>query len=78
VAEEMGELAHAVLKQSQGIRGTREDHDADMRDAIGDIVIYLAGLCSAKGWDLDKIVETTAYEVMRRDWVTDPLRGAPE
>jgi len=40
-----GELAHSVLKRKQGIRNT-EDHDFLIRDAIGDITIYLAGFCS--------------------------------
>ena len=41
VVEELGELAHAVLKKRQGIRGTTEEHDAAARDAVGDIAIYL-------------------------------------
>jgi NTP pyrophosphatase (non-canonical NTP hydrolase) len=45
--EENGELAHAHLKAKQGIRGTPEEHEAAMRDAIGDIVIYLLGVMSA-------------------------------
>ena len=41
VIEELGELAHAHLKQSQGIRG--EEHEAEAQDAIGDLTIYLLG-----------------------------------
>jgi len=40
VCEEVGELCHAVLKKEQGIRGTPEEHDNELRDAIGDIMIY--------------------------------------
>jgi NTP pyrophosphatase (non-canonical NTP hydrolase) len=45
VAEEAGELCHAVLKYRQGIRGydrmkTREE----VADAIGDIFIYACGV----------------------------------
>jgi NTP pyrophosphatase (non-canonical NTP hydrolase) len=39
--EESGELAKAILKKAQGIRGTPEKHDSDSVDAIGDIMIYL-------------------------------------
>jgi NTP pyrophosphatase (non-canonical NTP hydrolase) len=39
--EESGELCHAVLKCTQGIRGTVAEHKAAMADAVGDIVIYL-------------------------------------
>lgn len=40
IAEETGELCHSVLKNMQGIRGTPAEHTANMRDAIGDIMIY--------------------------------------
>lgn len=43
VMEEVGELAHAHLKQKQGIR-MNEDHDAKAKDAIGDVIIYLLGV----------------------------------
>ena len=40
VTEEVGELCHAELKQQQGIRNN-EDHVANQKDAVGDILIYL-------------------------------------
>jgi NTP pyrophosphatase (non-canonical NTP hydrolase) len=40
VIEEVGELAHAVLKFRQGIRGTAEEHRAAMRDAVADATIF--------------------------------------
>ena len=40
ICEEAGELCHAQLKKEQGIRGTIEQHDAAMKDAVGDIMIY--------------------------------------
>lgn len=49
IQEEIGELAHAYLKREQGIRGTREEHDAAIKDAVGDVMIYLMGYCSC--WD---------------------------
>lgn len=44
--EEYGELCHAILKKEQGIRGSGEQHMQDAKDAVGDIVIYLADLCN--------------------------------
>lgn len=45
VCEEAGELAHAVLKYKQGIRGyDREKTRAEVADAIGDIFIYACGV----------------------------------
>jgi len=51
--EEQGELAHAYLKKAQGIRGTPEQHDADMQDAVGDMVIYLLDFANAMGFDVN-------------------------
>lgn len=45
--EELGELTHGFLKLKQGIRGTPEEHNAAMRDAVGDLIIYLLGVMSA-------------------------------
>jgi NTP pyrophosphatase (non-canonical NTP hydrolase) len=40
MCEEAGELVHSVLKMSQGIRGTTEEHIDNIKDAIGDIMVY--------------------------------------
>lgn len=70
VVEEVGELAHAHLKQEQGIR-LLEDHDAAARDAVGDILIYLLHYCSLRGWDLEGVLLDTWEGVVRkRDWVS--------
>ena len=42
VVEEIGELSHSVLKMAQGIRGSRDKHLADAKDAVADTAIYLA------------------------------------
>jgi len=75
VVEEVGELAHAHLKEAQGIR-TTEDHEAKAKDAVGDAIIYLADYCSRRGWDLQDIVEQTWAAVKRRDWKANPEGGA--
>ena len=75
--EELGELCHTFLKAHQGIRGKhRVLPDADnqtvfsveAKDAIGDIIIFLMGLCSMYGWDLENILEITWSEVSQRKW----------
>ena len=75
VCEEAGELAHAVLKADECIRGTEVEHDAEAMDAIGDVVIYLMHLCHIKGWDLESILDDTADAVLKRNWVDDPTSG---
>jgi NTP pyrophosphatase (non-canonical NTP hydrolase) len=46
VIEEVGELAHAHLKELQNIRGTSETLQAEAKDAIGDATVYLWGVCN--------------------------------
>lgn len=72
--EELGELTHAHLKAEQGIR-TNENHDAMKRDAVGDIVIYLAGYCTANSLNFEECVWQAWYEVKKRDW-TKPQQKA--
>lgn len=74
VVEEVGELSHAHLKSLQGIR-TGEDHAAKSKDAIGDLVIFLADYCTAMGYDFQECVEATWNQVKTRDWKKDPVKG---
>lgn len=66
VAEEAGELSHAFLKRHQKIRG--EKHDEEMQDAIGDIIVYLADVCNAEGFNLQQCLDDTWRQVRQRDW----------
>lgn len=73
--EELGELAHSFLKKEQGIKGTPEQHDADIRDALADIVIFLCDAASALGVDLDDAVLETWEVVRKRDFKADAATG---
>lgn len=73
VMEEVGELSHAHLKAVQGIRGTKEEHAEKAKDAIGDIIVFLADYCTENGYDMQEIVETVWAEVRRRDWKKNPV-----
>jgi NTP pyrophosphatase (non-canonical NTP hydrolase) len=75
IVEEVGELAHAHLKEEQGIRGTPEEHRIAAHDALGDIFIYMMSYANVRGWDLEHIIARTWAKVSKRDWVADPLRG---
>jgi NTP pyrophosphatase (non-canonical NTP hydrolase) len=68
VSEESGELSHAVLKREQGIRGTDEEHATAEQDAVGDIIVYLAGFCTSRGYDLEHCVKLAWAGVCKRDW----------
>lgn len=74
VTEEVGELAHAHLKAEQGIR-TNENHEAKKKDAIGDIVIYLADYCTQQGFSFQECVEAAWNEVKQRDWKKNSISG---
>ncbi len=78
LVEEVGELAHAHLKASQGIRGTPQELQAEARDAIGDIVIYLASYCNSNGYDLAGCVQEAWTQVHQRDWQRYPKDGVSE
>lgn len=69
--EELGELAHAHLKEQQGIRRT-EDHVANAKDAVADVVLYLMDYCSLRDFDMQEVVESTWYKVRQRDWKANP------
>jgi NTP pyrophosphatase (non-canonical NTP hydrolase) len=77
LVEEVGELARARLKKRQGIRGTPEEHDANIRDSVGDIVIFLNSWCIAHGINLGDCVHEAWKEVRERDWKKYPKTGRP-
>ena len=77
VVEELGELAHAHLKKAQGIR-VNENHDENIKDAVADIVIFLADYCSSVGIDLEKVVQETWDKVKQRDWKANPATAIKE
>lgn len=74
LSEEVGELSHAFLKRHQAIRGN-EDHIANIQDAVGDIVIFLANFCNNMGLDMDAILEKTWEQVQKRDWRANEPKG---
>jgi NTP pyrophosphatase (non-canonical NTP hydrolase) len=78
MVEELGELAHADLKGEQKIRGYNARLVRLAReDAIGDLIIFLAGYCTCHHLDLDDIVSETWARVKGRNWVLYPETGEP-
>jgi NTP pyrophosphatase (non-canonical NTP hydrolase) len=73
VAEESGELARAVLKNLQKIRGYGDPKKflQAAGDALADIAIYSINLATILRLDYGTLVRETAEAVMRRDWVAD-------
>lgn len=76
IAEEVGELAHAHLKFSQGIRGmTREAYVEKASDALGDIFIYMMSYANTNGFDLETCIGEAWRGVRDRDWQASPEDG---
>ena len=76
VVEEVGELAHSILKLDQGIRG--DSHVAEAKDAVGDIAIFLLNFCNKQGWNFEEILNETWSEVRGRDWIAFPEAGTED
>lgn len=73
IVEELGELAHSILKLSQGIRGSKVEHLAKVKDAIGDMMVYLLDFAERNseqldGVDVDQMLAEVWDQVRRRDW----------
>ena len=51
---------------------TTEDHDANIRDALGDILIYACDVANMEGINLSEILSTVWSSVSKRDWTKEP------
>ncbi len=79
MTEELGELAHAILKHAQGIRGmTEEKMKKEAGDAFGDINVYGCQLLTQLGLNAEEEVTKAADEVLKRDWKKDKTTGGTE
>ena len=74
VTEELGELAHAYVKDKQGIR-TGIDYHSKKIDAVGDIFISLVSYCNAEGISMEDAIRRTWEQVKQRDWKANPKTG---
>ena len=77
--EELGEVAHIIVKAKQRIRQHQAGLDDyslnELADGVADTVIYLMQLCSHLGIDFGKTLFFTAETVMQRDWRTNKTDG---
>ncbi len=68
--EELGELSHAYLKRAQNIR-MEEDHNDNIRDSVGDIIIFLLDFCRRENLNLERCLIDTWDKVSKRDWCAE-------
>lgn len=78
MTEELGELCHAHLKREQGIR-INENHEAAIKDALGDILIYALGYAQSQNLSLEDCLVEAWHHVRMRDWKNNKATGvAPQ
>lgn len=78
LAEEVGELCRALVKRSQGIRGTAADWTAEVRKEAADAVLALHAIAGTEGFDLYAAVAERWAVVSKRDFKADPIaHGIP-
>jgi NTP pyrophosphatase (non-canonical NTP hydrolase) len=71
--EEMGEMAHAMLKLKQGIRDMDYVKARELIiDGHCDLIIFSFGLANDLGYDLESELQLVWDKVKQRDWVTNP------
>ena len=70
MAEEVGELCHAILKRKQKIREGANGNDLkpEIADAFADVVIFGINLMSAEGLDAEQALRATIEHVLKRKW----------
>jgi len=74
MAEEVGELAHWVLKRKQRIREAANggDFKAEIADAFADVVIFGIQVMTCEGIDAEQAIRDTIIEVLARDFKKNP------
>lgn len=81
LTEELGEVAHAVLKNQQKIRGydDMEKTTAEVADGLADLFIYSLGLATFYGIDLEEAYRSTWDKIVnKRDWIKFPGNGVDQ
>ena len=67
LAEEVGELARAVVKRAQGIRGTHAEWTAQLHAEAADVLITLLAIAGTEGFDLTETAARKWAVITGRD-----------
>lgn len=73
LGEESGEVLRAILKRSEGIRGTKEEWNAEVRKEVGDVFARLVEVAMLDGFDLWEAIEDRFAVISERDINHDPV-----
>ena len=78
-AEELGEVAHILVKAKQRIRehqaGLDSEALAEIADGVADCVVYLMQLCSHLQISFGETLFDTSEKVMKRNWIDKKTDG---
>lgn len=73
ICEEAGEVAHHVLKGTQGIRGGINGiNKAEVADGVSDVLIYGQQLLSKLEINAEVEIADVIEKVLQRDWRANP------
>jgi len=79
MCEEVGEIAHAVLKGTQRIREGKDGIDKDLiADGFGDVFIYGSQLMTLNKIAVSSAINQTIQQVLKRDWNQNKDNGSVE
>lgn len=75
IAEEAGEVCHAILKRSQRIRGfeDKEKYLSAIADGVVDNFVFGLNLLSNNGIEIEPLLEAVFEHVLSRDWKKNTL-----
>lgn len=68
LAEEVGEVCRAIVKDGQAIRGTHLQWMAELRKELGDVAIATMVVSHVAGFDFPQLVADRWEEIRQRDW----------
>ena len=73
LCEEAGEIAHHVLKATQGIRGgVTGINKEQLGDGVADVLVFGQQLLSQNDINAEEVIDKTINEVLERDWKKNP------
>ena len=73
LCEEAGEIAHHVLKATQGIRGgVNGINKEQLGDGVADVLVFGQQLLSQNDINAEEVIDKTINEVLERDWKKNP------
>ena len=79
LVEEAGEVARAVLKRRQNIRGTYPEWTDEIKKECADVFIKLCHVAGVEGFSLANAIVNRWAEVSQRDFIANPKgHGLPE